>query len=162
MIINILGYVIISISIVFFLHFIYKFIYDSIFIEEQPLHAHIQDNIINGKNALNSILNNNEKMGLHNIEGYNKQPGSVEKQQYKNNKEILKKDLKNYMKGLANKQPIISKNKEPFLDNEPLPSNNITMLDNIGNTSINQLDNTENIPNEPFAVSDMKTNYSMF
>ena len=58
MIINILGYVIISISIVFFLHFIYKFIYDSIFIEEQPLHAHIQDNIINGKNALNSILNN--------------------------------------------------------------------------------------------------------
>jgi len=66
------------------------------------------------------------------------------------------------MKGLANKQPIISKNKEPFLDNEPLPSNNITMLDNIGNTSINQLDNTENIPNEPFAVSDMKTNYSMF
>jgi len=29
------------------------------------------------------LLNNNEKMGLHNIEGYNKQPGSVEKQQYK-------------------------------------------------------------------------------
>ena len=151
-------YLIISICIIFFLHFIYKFIYDSVFIEEIPIHPQPQTP---------PHLNTGNK-------------GNTGPADTVVMKDVLKKNLKDYMKGLT-------KQRKTNMNQQTQHTKNTTMINNLGNNenngvnvngineslniqgqlllqdnNFNDNDNGNGMYKEPQALEQINGNYSSF